>query len=89
MATQEHVPPIDLTTLCSQAGGLVATRVAVAEADGDASDAWGGLTDRVLAGDELWRLRSPEERWRNLCGTEFLALVRQGLVVRTRLTRMN
>ena|SRR2546427_1156861 len=50
---------------------------------------WMTLRGKVMAGDELWIFRTPEESWVHLSGREGVALVRNGEVVAEIVTRKN
>jgi len=41
----------------------------------------GALIDVMAKGDQLWKFRSPEETWWELCGREGIALVRKGKII--------
>jgi hypothetical protein len=53
------------------------------------NDKWRALRAEMQEGDELWEFTSPPESWANLGGRAGIALVRDGEVVRTLVTRMN
>ena len=50
---------------------------------------WMELLIEMIEGDELWEFCSPEETWRNLCGREGIALVRDEKIIRLIVTRLN
>lgn len=67
-------------------------RLTFAEAEalaGGAGEDWARLTAALRAGDELWRLHSPEEAWRARAGRSGVALVRDGAVVAVVITLLN
>jgi hypothetical protein len=52
-------------------------------------DPWEALKRKMRPGDELYKFTSPRETWANLAGRAGIALVRQGEVIATMITRMS
>jgi hypothetical protein len=50
---------------------------------------WEALKGKMCPGDEIWTFSSPTETWRKLIGRGGIALVRDGKVISTIITRMN
>jgi len=50
---------------------------------------WKQLIAQMTEGDELWKFCSPEETWRNLCGREGIALVRDDQIINFIVTKLN
>lgn len=50
---------------------------------------WRRLKERMQPGDELWEFSSPPESWAHLAGRSGIALLRDGQVIGSIITRMN
>ena len=50
---------------------------------------WKAMIAGMESGDELWEFSSPAATWQNLSGREGIALVRNGEVIDTIITRLN
>ncbi len=53
------------------------------------SRAWEDIKALMMPGDEIWTFSSPPESWENLAGQAGVALVRDGVPIRTVVTMMN
>jgi hypothetical protein len=53
------------------------------------SPQWEALKGQMQPGDELWSFTSPKEDWSRLMGRAGIALVRDGVMIASIITRMN
>lgn len=86
--TWERTHPFTLDGFVAE-GQFSKMKIATSGDGNPAGSDWEEYADRTRPGDELWLLRSPEDTWRQLCGREFLTLVREGRIVAMRLTAMS
>jgi hypothetical protein len=56
---------------------------------GYVNDQWEALKAKLRPGDELYRFNSSRESWGRLAGRAGIALVRQGKIIATVITKMN
>jgi hypothetical protein len=50
---------------------------------------WDPFIAEMIAGDELWRFRSPDHTWASLAGRAGYAIVRDGEIVRSLVTMLS
>ncbi len=55
----------------------------------ESDDWWWEFQERMQEGDELWEFESPKHFWDHLAGRAGIALVRNGEVVASRVTKLN